>query len=156
LVAFYQQNIDSLYTTKKTYEVHEIYIENKALAEQVLALARKTDDYKKLSDKFTERYKKRPKKGYLGFITADKYSNIGKTAARTEPGAVYPELIKSGQGYSIIKVLSVKEPVPIPFEENTNRIFSDYYKHKFPLLKQELIDQLKDTYTYKFDRSKLN
>ena len=156
LHTYYQLNKDSLYTTERLYEVHEIFIENKALAEQVLNLAIYSENYKKLSDKFTERYKSRPKKGYLGFITEDKYSSIGKTAAITKVGQVYPELLKSGDGYSIVKVLSVKEPEVLPFDKISDRVWSDYYRYKFSVLRKELLSKLKDKYTYNIDVSKLN
>ncbi len=155
LFVFFQANKDSLYMTNSLYEVHEIYIKDKNIAEQILFQAQTTDNFKNLSDKYTERYIDRPEKGYLGFISSDKYSIIGKTAAVTKAGTVYPELIKSGNGYSIIKVLSVKEPELINFEENKDRIYSDYYRYKFSFLKLELLKRLKDKYPYKIDASKL-
>lgn len=152
---FYSTNLDSLYLTRKKYEVQEIFIKDKELAESILDKVLNDEDFQQLADKYTERYQNKPKKGYLGFIYSDSYASIGRSAAKTEAGHIYPELIPSGKGFSIIKVLSVSEPKPIPFEDIKSRVLNDYKKHGIEKRKQELIQSLRHKYTYYVDYSKL-
>jgi len=152
---FYSANLDSLYLTRRKYEVQEIFINDKELAENILNRVLNHEDFQQLADKYTERYKNKPKKGYIGFIYSDSYASIGRCAAKTEAGHIYPELIPSGKGFSIIKVLSVAEPKPIPFEDIKGKILNDYKKHSIEKRKKELIQSLRHKYTYHVDYSML-
>lgn len=156
LRAFYEQNKNVLYMSKPLYEVHEIFIKNRKNAETLLSKAKNTSDYKSFSDKYTERFLNKLQKGYLGYITSDLYAGIGKYAKSTEVGTVYPELIPSGKGFSIIKVLNIKRSEPLPFDTIKQRILSDYKKSSYKSIEQELIQSLRHKYTYEINVSLLN
>jgi len=156
LRAFYEQNKTVLYMSKPLYEVHETFIKNRINAETLLLKAKNASDYKSFSDKNTERFLNKPQKGYLGYITSDLYAGIGKYAKSTEVGSVYPELIPSGKGFSIIKVLNIKKSGPLPFDTVKQRILSDYKKSSYNSIEQELIQSLRHKYTYEINVSLLN
>jgi len=151
LKSYYEKNKDKAYMSSPTYEVHEIYIKDKQKAERILKLAKKTSDFKSLSDKNTERFQDRPSKGYLGFIRENQYSRIGKAAKNTKVGTVYPDLIPFGNGYSIIKVISVKEAEPIPFDNIVVRVRSDYKNDRHKQLKEKILEKIKNKYHYKLN-----
>ena len=153
---FYERNKTVLYMSKPLYEVHEIFIKDKNKAEDVLLKAKQSTDYKSFSDRHTERFLNKPHKGYLGYITSDLYAGIGKCAKSTEIGTVYPELIPSGKGFSIIKVLNIKKSEPIPFDTIKHRIISDFKKSSYRAIEQELIQSLRHKYTYEINVSLLN
>ena len=156
LITFYEQNKTVLYMSKPFYEVHEIFIKDRAKAEAVLLKAKHSTDYKSLSDRHSERFLNKPQKGYLGYITSDLYAGIGKCAKSTEAGTVYPELIPSGKGFSIIKVLNIKKPEPFPFDSIKHRILSDFKKSSYKSIEQELIQSLRHKYTCEINVSLLN
>ncbi|MBL7066681.1 MAG: peptidyl-prolyl cis-trans isomerase [Candidatus Marinimicrobia bacterium] len=156
LKTFYEQNKNVLYMSKPLYEVHEIFIKDRKKAENVLLKAKQSPDYKSLSDKYTERFLNKPQKGYLGYITSDLYAGIGKCAKSTELGAVYPELVPSGKGFSIIKVLNIKKSEPSPFDTIKHRVLSDYKKSSYKSIELELIQSLRHKYTYEINVSLLN
>ncbi len=156
LRAFYEQNKTVLYMSKPLYEVHEIFIKDKNKAETILLKAKQSNDYKSLSDRYTERFLNKPQKGYLGYITSDLYAGIGKRAKSTEIGAVYTELIPSGKGFSIIKVLNIKKSEPIHFDTIKHRVLSDFKKSSYKSIQQELIQSLRHKYTYEINVSLLN
>ncbi len=156
LRAFYEQSKTVLYMSKPLYEVHEIFIKDKNKAETILLKAKHSTDYKSLSDRYTERFLNKPQKGYLGYIASDLYAGIGKRAKSTGVGAVYPELIPSGKGFSIIKVLNIKKSEPIPFDTIKHRVLSDYKKSSYKSIEQELIQSLRHKYTYEINVSLLN
>ncbi len=156
LKIFYEQNKTVLYLSRPLYEVHEIFIKDRKNAETILLKAKQTHDYKSLSDKYTERFLNKPQKGYLGYITTDLYAGIGKCAKSTEIGTVYPELIPSGKGFSIIKVLNIKKSVHLPFDTIKHRVLSDYKNSSYKSIELELIQSLRHKYTYEINVSLLN
>lgn len=152
---FYSSLLDSLYLTKPQYKVQEIFITDKILAESVLKKAMRLENFQHLADKYTERYRNKPIAGYLGNIYADTFAGIGRCAAVTSPGNIHPELIPSGKGFSIIKVISVIEPKPIPFNDIKGKILDDYKKTAVADLKKELLWLLRHKYTYRVNYSLL-
>lgn len=152
---YYLDNVDSLYRTKEEFEVQEIFVKDQKLAEDILKKINRGEDFQQLADTFTERYQTKPRKGYLGFLRADMYGNIGRTAANIPPGQHCFEPIPSGKGFSIIKVLSVKESQPISFDDNRGKILEDYKDVSFKQKRAELIQALRDKYNYYVDYSKL-
>ena len=156
LYQFYLQGLDSLYLSRSQYEVQEIFINDKDLANIVLNLALRQANFNLLAAKYTERYKNKTKKGYLGYIHADMYASVGRSAAITEAGSVYPGLVPSGKGFSIIKVLSVINPKPVPFVEIKGKILSDYKRTTISGLKEELLRSLRHKYTYDINYSSLS
>jgi hypothetical protein len=156
LRAFYEQKKTVLYMSKPLYEVHEIFIKDKNKAAAVLLKAKQPNDFKSLSDKYTERFLHKPQKGYLGYITTNLYAGIGKCAKSTGVGTVYPELIPSGRGFSIIKVLNIKKSEPLLFGTIKHRVLSDYKRSAYKSIEQELIQSLRHKYTYEINVSLLN
>ena len=152
---FYAVHRDSLYMTKQRYEVQEIYITDKTRAENILNRALNNEDFQTLADTYTERYQNKPRKGYLGFIYKNTYADIGRCAAKTNIGQVYPELVLSGKGFSIIKLLSIEKPKPIPFNKIKEKVLNDCKKFKIKQKRLELLDSLKHKYSYYIDRSVL-
>ncbi|HCK99008.1 MAG TPA: hypothetical protein DHW42_02720 [Candidatus Marinimicrobia bacterium] len=148
---FYENNKLSLYMTSPRYEVQEIFIKDKTKAERILEQSKNTSDFISLSNKTTERFQSRPNKGYLGFITTEQYAGIGKKAKDTPAGSVFSEIIPSGKGYSIIKVLSVKEPEPLSFDEIISRISADYKQNQYKRIEAELINTLRHKYSYEIN-----
>jgi parvulin-like peptidyl-prolyl isomerase len=156
LKTYYEENKNKAYLSLPTYEVYEIYIKDKQKAERILKLAQKTNDFKNLSDKNTERFLDRPSKGYLGFINENQYSRIGKAAKITKVGTVHPELIPAGKGFSIIEVTDTKEAEPIPFDKIMGRVRYDYKNERHQQLKEEILEKIKNKYPYKVNFSLLN
>jgi len=156
LYQFYLIKLDSLYLSRSQYEVQEIFINDKELAENVLNRALHQVNFNQLAYKYTERYRNKPLKGYLGYIHADLYADIGRSAAITEAGSVCPNLVSSGKGFSIIKVLSVINPKPIPFFEIKGKILRDYKRTTITRLKEELLRSLRHKYTYDINYSSLS
>ncbi len=152
---FYSTYLDSLYLSKPQYEVQEIFINDNELAKSVLGRALLQENFQLLADEYTERYRNKPVKGYIGFIHAGMYAGIGRCAATTEPGSIYPELIPSGKGFSIIKIISVVEPRPVPFDDIKGNILDDYKKTTITKLEKELLQSLRHKYTYHVNYSLL-
>jgi len=151
LKQFYEDNKYSLYMTSPLFEVQEIFIKDSIKAERILERAQKTSDFISLSNKTTERFRDRPNKGYLGFISEKQYGSIGKRAKNTPARTVFPKIIPSGKGYSIIKVLSVKESIPLSFNKIKARIITDYKQNQYKVIEAELIKTLRHKYSYEIN-----
>ncbi|MBU0712565.1 hypothetical protein KJ762_01105 [bacterium] len=152
---FYSTYLDSLYLSAPQYEVQEIFINDKDLAKTVLKKALRRENFQRLADEYTERYRNMPRKGYLGYIRANMYAGIGRCAAVTATGNIYPDLISSGKGFSIINVISVIDPKPISFDNIKGKILDDYKKTAVAELKKELLQSLRHKYTYHVNYSLL-
>jgi len=146
---FYEENKNNLYMSPRTTEVHEIYLKYEDLAKNILSHALKGENFDSLSSKYTTRFTKKPNKGYLGFITDKQYGNIGKIAQTLEPGTVYHELIPSGKGFSIIKVLDKHPSGPKPFESVKSKVRSDYSRTERSRIESELFKNLQNKYNLK-------
>jgi len=107
---YYDDNKNKEYMIPEKSEVSEIFFESKDSAEQILKkVLLDKENFQSYADKHTKRYNTKPRKGYLGFISDKQYGSIGKTAATMEKNTIYPNIIKSGKGYSIILVKDKKE-----------------------------------------------
>ena len=146
LFSFYEDRKDSLYSTKPKAEVQEIFVKDRPLAERILERVQNGDDFTSLADEFTTRYQDKAKPGYLGYITENQYAGIGKAAIRCEPNSVYPEVIPSGKGFSVIRVLDYQQPVPKSYEKVKGTVRSDYTNFNKKTRRQELIRDLKEKY----------
>ncbi len=147
--SFYEENKINLYMSPRTAEVHEIYLKDKDLAKNILSRTLKGEDFESLSSKYTTRFTKKPNKGYLGFITDKQYGDIGKIAQTLEPGTVYHDLIPSGKGFSIIKVLDKHSSAPKPFESVKPKVRSDYSRSEHSRIESELFKNLQNKYNLK-------
>ncbi|RKY52970.1 MAG: hypothetical protein DRP89_06860, partial [Candidatus Neomarinimicrobiota bacterium] len=146
---FYEENKSDLYMSPRATEVHEIYLKDKDLAKKILSRALKGEDFESLSSKYTTRFTKKPNKGYLGFITDKQYGDIGKIAQTLEPGTVYHDLIPSGKGFSIIKVLDKRPSAPKSFESVKSKVRSDYSRSERSRIESELFKNLQSKYNLK-------
>lgn len=144
LKSYYEEQKNKRYLEPPAAEVQEIYISDKELAERVLKLALKGENFDSLAKRYTERLKN--KNGYLGYITDKQYLDIGKIAQTLEPGTIYKELIPSGKGYSIIKILNRRPEQPKPYESIKSSVSSDYIKDERNRIESELFEKLKSKY----------
>lgn len=155
LYQYYLDHTDSLYRSETRYEVQEIYVYSRQQAKEIIQKLDQGADFQHLSNLYTKRYLNKPRKGYLGLIRSNMYGSIGHYAAKTPAGGYYPEPIPSGNGFSVIKVLSIDESKPIPFEQIRSNVLEDYRKSCYNRKKAELIQKLRDKYHYIVDYSKL-
>ncbi len=146
---FYEKYKTDLYMNKASSEVREIFVKDSSLARKLLKKAEEAADFNALAREYTARYDERPKKGYLGFINADQYGDIGRLAQKVPADSVYSDLIQSGSGYSIIKVLDKKPATPKDFEKIKRSVKSKLKQKQISQAKQELLQKLKNKYNLK-------
>jgi len=146
---YYEKNKAKLYMNKASSEVREIYLKDSSRAHIVLQKALKGADFNTLAENNTLRYDERPQKGYLGFINENQYGDIGRLAQEVPADSVYPELIKSGSGYAIIKVLAKKPASPKDFEKIKRSVKSTLKQEQINQAQNELLRKLKKKYNLK-------
>jgi len=151
---YYQKNTSEEFMSNPTFETREIYVNEKETAEKLLKRARAGEDFEALAAVNTERYK--DKKGYLGFIHEKRYGAIGKTASMLEAGQLCSEPIKSGSGWSIIKVYDTKPAEPKELESVKNTIENTLKKEKTAKAKDKLLAELKRRFSVKIWWDTLN
>lgn len=155
---YYLRNQHTRYSTTSRAEIIEIFIRDSVKAVEILRAALHSKDFAALAKKNTERLHKQNRPGYLGIITAEQYGGIGKLAQLLKPGEVYNQLIRSGDGYSIIKSLAYFPPEPKPFESVKHIVIQDYSDERAAMISDSLISVLKLKYRTKiyFENLKAN
>lgn len=154
---FYHKYKDSLYATKPLYEVQVIYVADEAQAWDILEKARgNPEDFENLSEQYTEQFVNRKPSGYLGYISSNLYSSIGKTAARTPAGSIHPEPVPYGKGFTIIRVLDIKPRKPKDLVAVRAKVVRDLKNNLYTIAEMELIETLKNRYNLRIDWSVLN
>jgi len=146
LQKYYQSN-QSRYLEPASAEVQEIYLADQSKAEKVLEMALSGENFDSLASRYTERYRNKPRFGYLGLINHSKYGDIGKTAVTLDSGVVHGALIPSGKGFAIIRILSRKSETIKPFDRN--RVLSDYSRVEQKRVEEKLTLRLKRKYHVK-------
>jgi len=156
LLAFYSKHKNSRYLLPSRAEVCEIFIKDSLRASQILKIALKSRDFCNLAKKHTERFRNQDRPGYLGFITADQYGGIGKAAQNIRTGEVGGSLIRSGEGFSIIKTLSFIPPEPKSFETVKATVAQDYSEQRYKVVCDSLINTLGNKYRFKIFFENIN
>jgi len=148
LKAFYDKNAFSRYASPGRAEVQEIFISDSNTAALVLNQLLHGANFSDLAKKHTERNRDKSPAGYIGYLAPDQYGEIGKVAQLIEPGNIYPRLIRSGNGYSIIKVFRKQLPEPKPFVSVKTEVISDYSERQLNFLQDSLEKSLSNSFTF--------
>jgi len=102
-------------------KVQEIYVADKALAEQLAARARKGENFGKLAKEFTERPDIKGTDGSLEPFQAGRYGKMGEAAFNLAVGEISDPL-PVGRNWSVIKLNEKIAPTPKTLDESKNTI----------------------------------
>lgn len=149
LLEYYRRYKDTRYLSLSKSEVCEIFIKDSLRAVEILNLARKSKNFSALANKYTERFRDQKRPGYLGFITAEQYGGIGKTAQKLRAGEMFEQLIPSGDGFSIIKSISFVPAEPKDFESVKSIVAQNFTDYRYSMVRDSLITVLKNKYRLK-------
>jgi parvulin-like peptidyl-prolyl isomerase len=156
LKAYYEHHKFEKYMGEDLAEVQEIYMTDSSKAAQVLHLALGGANFDTMATRYTERFKENERPGYLGLISAKQYGGIGKTAHTNACNTIHEGLVKSGKGYSIIKVFEKEAAKPKDLESIKTQVSRDYSRLAESRLDTELFEKLKDQYKLKIYWSSLD
>lgn len=129
------------YKEAEQYKVREILVDNLVDAKKLITLL-KTKPFEELAEKYNTRATTKGNKGLLGFITKNQYGNIGTAASSLEIGQI-SEPIKSGNKYSVIKVVDKRPEKELPFDAVKDKIKVDLQRLKTANYMSEWINMLK-------------
>jgi len=138
---YYQANRDS-YKTPPQMEVQEILVTKRDVAERVYSLAKRGSNFDKLAEQYNESLVTKAQRGRLGFITPESHGQISRVASKMKVGEIRGP-IKIGPNFSIIKVLSRKEPHYRPFEEVKAMVRRDLHQELVQKRQQEWLAELR-------------
>ncbi len=124
--------------------VQEIFIKkDKKLAEKVAKLAKSGADFEKLAKKYNQRSVTKSKNGWLGYISANMYGEVGRRALQMKPGEIAGPIAMGRGNFSIIRVVARKDSYVPPFDKARPRVRAYYIKHKREELRQAMLARLK-------------
>ncbi len=141
LRTFYESQPERFREPEKA-KVQEIFIRgDRALAERVAQMAKAGADFEELARKYNERSITKGKNGWLGYISADMYGDVGKTALQLKPGQVAGP-IPMGSNFSIIRVVDRKPSYQLSFEEARPKVRAAYIQDRREQLEAKWLAEL--------------
>ncbi|MCD6531179.1 peptidylprolyl isomerase [bacterium] len=126
---FYDAHPDSFIDSAKVH-ILEIQVSDSALAVKLIKQLKNGADFKKLAEKYTERNYVKNRGGDLGSFDHRRYPPLFEAAQKLKPGEIYPEPIRMGSKFSIIKLVEKIPPKRKPFDLLKNRIKSHLVRQK--------------------------
>ena len=144
LSAYYEVHQEK-YKHPERREVQEIWVKgDRTRAERAL---REVTDLKRsfsaVAKKYNERVATKKKNGMLGFIQKSQYGDIGKKAFTMKVGQI-SDIIPMGRNFSVIKLLSIKEPELKTYEEVKFQVRNEVTQHQRNTRTAEWLDSLKE------------
>jgi parvulin-like peptidyl-prolyl isomerase len=109
------------YMHPKTVRVQEIYVKDKALADELAAKAKAGEDFGALAKKHTERPGKQGTDGTLEPFQSGRYGKMGEAAFAMNVGDV-SEPLPIGRNWSVIKLVEQIPPKPKTLDESRTSI----------------------------------
>jgi len=132
----YYTNNKELFKEAARTEVQEILVESEELANNIVNWANAGQGFDILAEKHNTRSTSKNKKGILGKITENSYGIIGKKAFEINVGEIKGPF-KSGNKFSVIKVLSREDERIKSFEEARNEVQSKLRRELLNTLERE-------------------
>jgi parvulin-like peptidyl-prolyl isomerase len=124
LKAFYEEKKLEKYSDPAKYEIQEIMVKDKKLAEKIYSWAKSGQDLGNLAEKYTERKGYKKKKGIIKF-SAGQMGKLEDEVEKLEIDKIHKPIKLDNDNYSIIKVLNKVIPKPKPYSSIKRRLMSD-------------------------------
>lgn len=153
LKTYYEKNIKE-YTDEAKVRVYEIQVDDKQLANDLLARVNKGEDIATLARRYSQRSMAKEKGGKLGPFTKDKYGDLSRKAFTMQVDEVAGPIESEGK-YSIIKVIEKTDEIVKPFEEARRQVESDLRFQKQKDLQVSWEDELHKYYKVTFNEKLL-
>ncbi|MBN2281317.1 MAG: peptidylprolyl isomerase [Candidatus Marinimicrobia bacterium] len=147
---YYDEKKNKEFMNPSKAETREIFLYDSTEAVKILKeVLKNPDSFDDLSKEKTMRYNQKEKPGYFGEITSSQYGEIGKIANTMDPNTIFPEIIKAGKGWSIVKVYGKTEATEKELDTVRETIKSVLMQQKKSLHEKEMIEKLKKQYKFK-------
>lgn len=121
-------------------EIQQIYVKDNKLAENLVKRARRGEDFNKLFRRYNEKETLKNNEGKSEITRG--HAGIGKPSFQTNAGEI-ADPVKIGDGFFVIKVLNIKEPVLQTFDEAKSLISTKVRRLFIENREQEWIDDLR-------------
>ncbi len=155
LKQYYEKN-KTKYPTPAMVNLHEILVNDKKLAEQILQRIKNGEDMAQLARKYNQRAISQKTDGVMGYFSVSALGSIGEAARVLEIGALGgPVKTEKGQ-YSVFKVLDKTESGPLPFEQNYPEIHREALAEKRIKAVDDYLIKLMDKHDLEINNSVLD
>lgn len=151
----YYDKIDKVYNTDPQYDLAEIYVYKKELADSLYKLAKNGADFSDLAEKYTQRAGFREVKGEWGLLNA-KQNVLAEYALNqnAEKGEIL-EPFKNNSAYSILKVNDYKPVRNKTFEDAIPDFAPEYQEYLQQQLTDNWLSDIRKRVEVEFKKEKL-
>ncbi len=157
LYEYYEENRDR-YVRPLEVNIREILVDTRAEANNLLVQLDAGREFEELARLHSRRRWAAEQGGEFGYFPSTLYGEIGKTAARLEPGERFGPL-RVPEGYSIFELIDKREPeedLKQSFEEVKESIASIMMRDKSDRIISQIIAGLADEYPVRIDYEALD
>jgi parvulin-like peptidyl-prolyl isomerase len=141
----YQENLDK-FLSPKQFEIAEIALKDSVIAKEIRNRLSNGESFANLAANFSTNQRSSTRGGYLGWGEKDQFGILSKYIANAHKDDVIGPL-QYYDSYYIIKIINIKEPSQISFEQSKNKIkmsvkqemFKDKYLEFINIIKSNLI-----------------
>lgn len=139
---FYEQNKNQ-FVIPKSYKLRQIFVNTEQEANDIYLALKAGADFEKLAELKSADDRLKKAKGDIGYITKGMLNpEIEKEVFSLKPGE-YTKPIKTGPGYSIIKVDEIREEKKLSFDEVKDKLKAELKNRILFDNRQRIIEQLK-------------
>jgi len=154
VISYYEQNPAS-FKKEAEIEMWEVYTTDQKIADQVARKAKQGENFKSLSDKYSEDKSLKSKGGYLGFKKASGRGTVSREAHKLGSGGKVGGPVKYRRGWAVFKTGKKTDEGIMDFEKAKGRAKNLLMKEKRDQAKIEWEASLKEKYTVNIDEDKL-
>jgi parvulin-like peptidyl-prolyl isomerase len=134
--AYYEAHPDT-FIDPKSYRVREVMVNDSALAEKIVGMARQGRPMKDLAREYTKRTGFKSNGGEIGWVRPDRYPDFYGPASELDIGEIAGPIAGTDQ-YSVIELLEVQPA--------THRTFEDVQQSLFTRMQKMLTDSIVTAY----------
>ncbi len=155
-IEYHYQNNKSEYSGPDMVKLHEILVDDKSLAEDILKRIKNGADMKKLARKYNKRELSIKTDGVMGYFTTSALGKVGEAAKQLDIGEIGGPIRTEKNQYSVFKILDKREAGPLPLEQVWDDVKKDALAEKQQRLIDGFLSQKTEDYEIEINRSVLD
>ena len=134
-------------------EIHQIYVEDQQLADNIVRRGRRGENFAQLFRRYNQKQSLNTNNG-ISEITKG-HAGIGRAAFELKSGEI-ADPIKIGRGFHVVKVLNIIDPVLKTFDEAKAQVNGKYRRIVYDRREKEWIEELRGRIDYVIYEKNLN
>lgn len=152
---YYEMNKNN-YQTPDMVNLHEILVNDKKLAADILRRIKNGEDMAQLARKYNKREISQKSDGVMGYFSTSALGKIGEAAKKLDSGAIGGPVENEKGQFSVFKVLDKTTPGPMPLDKVWSDVRNDALSEKRTKAVDNYLIKLVDKYDVEINKPVLD